>query len=182
MLLGQPADLPDEIRTGKIIPPLPLNRLHDDEGYFGGIDQADVRVQEMLQAAPHSFLPGAADRPAARAFPVLTGAVGEVNDVRDLGEPVALDFLAAVQGESAQGAAMESPVEADPVAVVLFVVVADLDGILDSLGAAFGGKAAKMQEYICGLPAQYEKLAELAGEDLRKMEKVRFSWICGREA
>jgi acyl-[acyl-carrier-protein] desaturase len=42
------------------------------------------------------------------------------------------------------------------------------------------GKAARAQEYLCGLPAQYEKLAERVGEDLGAAEKVKFSWIDGR--
>ena len=102
--------------------------------------------REMLQTAPHSFLSGAADHPAAGTFPVLTGAVGEVDDVGDLGKPIALDLLAPVQGKSPQGPAMESPVEADSVAVVLFVVVADFDGVLDGLGAGVGKESGPETE------------------------------------
>jgi acyl-[acyl-carrier-protein] desaturase len=43
------------------------------------------------------------------------------------------------------------------------------------------GKAARAQEYICGLPDQYEKLSDQVGERLQTAEKVRFSWINGRE-
>jgi acyl-[acyl-carrier-protein] desaturase len=42
------------------------------------------------------------------------------------------------------------------------------------------GKAARAQEYLCGLGAQYRKLAESVGQTLANAEKVPFSWIEGR--
>src|SRR5205807_10404536 len=42
------------------------------------------------------------------------------------------------------------------------------------------GKAARAQEYLCGLAASYEKLADEAAQRLSSA-KVAFSWINGRE-
>lgn len=44
------------------------------------------------------------------------------------------------------------------------------------------GKAARAQDYICNLPAQYEKLADHAANCMEKFERVPFSWINGRLA
>jgi len=48
-------------------------------------------------------------------------------------------------------------------------------------GISTSGKAARAQEYICSLPAQYEKLADEATGKLEGAPKVKFSWIGGRE-
>ena len=42
------------------------------------------------------------------------------------------------------------------------------------------GRAARAQDYLCGLPAHYEKLAEQVEESLARAEPVRFAWIHGR--
>ena len=42
------------------------------------------------------------------------------------------------------------------------------------------GRAARAQDYLCGLPAHYEKLAEQVEEALARAEPVRFAWIHGR--
>jgi acyl-[acyl-carrier-protein] desaturase len=44
------------------------------------------------------------------------------------------------------------------------------------------GKAARAQEYLCGLPKFYEGLAEKMGNDLAKLPKYPFSWIYDRVA
>jgi acyl-[acyl-carrier-protein] desaturase len=49
-------------------------------------------------------------------------------------------------------------------------------------GRAVSGKAARAQEYLCGLPTFYEGLAEKMGNDLAKLPKYPFSWIYDRMA
>jgi acyl-[acyl-carrier-protein] desaturase len=43
------------------------------------------------------------------------------------------------------------------------------------------GKAAKAQDYICGQPERFERLAGQVAERLAEQPRSRFSWIHGRQ-
>jgi acyl-[acyl-carrier-protein] desaturase len=67
--------------------------------------------------------------------------------------------------------------------------VTDYASIIEHLVKTWGiaslvvsGKAARAQDYLCGLAGQYRKLAESVSQNLANAEKVPFSWIDGRKA
>src|SRR5208337_3342125 len=100
----------------------------------------------MIQPAAQPFLSRTANHPPAAAGMIPAGAIGEIHDVGNLGKPVPLDLLAAVEGECTQRAAMERSVEAKAIAVIFFVVIADFDGVLHRLGPGVGEKSGAKPE------------------------------------
>lgn len=65
--------------------------------------------------------------------------------------------------------------------------VTDYADIIEHLVKTWGvaelsvtGVAARAQEYLCGLSAQYRKMADSLSASLASTEKVAFSWIDGR--
>ncbi|MEX0704210.1 MAG: acyl-ACP desaturase [Planctomycetales bacterium] len=44
------------------------------------------------------------------------------------------------------------------------------------------GKGAMAQDYLCGLSADFQRIAEAAEEKLARRPKAKFAWIFGREA
>ena len=59
-------------------------------------------------------------------------------------------------------------------------IITHLNEAWDIEHRSFSGKAAKAQDYICGQPERFERLAAQVADRLAEQPRSRFSWIHGR--
>lgn len=146
MLLGQVADLLFELHLRNVESAFPLDGLQDDKSHLFRIDESDIRGEEMPQPAQPSILAGSADHPAAGAVIRRAGAEGKIGDVRNLGKPVTLDLLAAVEGKGSRGSARERPRRNRSHSRNFFMIVADLNAVIHRLGPGIEEKSRTESE------------------------------------
>ena len=137
---GSFSNFSNEVGIGDVVSTLTQHRLDDDVCNFLWTYQTDIWVKNLSQSADDSLPADGINLPTAVTGPGAA-AIGKVDDSGDLWVPVPVDPPTSIQREGSQGSSMEGSIEAHPIAVVSSIVIADLDGVFDSLGSGIREKS-----------------------------------------